>query len=974
MAMHARAALCVFIAEEAILDYVVGVTLDWWADAMPTGDVDTLAELIRDFVLDPAAAGAASARHIDALRGGGAEASGAARPAREGWGDDEPDAAPATPPALEPIDMRLEDVAARDEPPPQPPPPPPPLLVAPASARAQRGRHGTERAPNAAHAAAEAGAPDSSASGAAEPLDAESLEWERARAEGGAWGGRGRGGRAVARQFASMSTRTRHVLLQNVHLAYAGKELLSGARLNLQPGRRYALLGTNGVGKSTLLRQIARGALPGFPQHLSVALVAQDEGDEQHGASSARVPAARDARPPLDRLIELVGTSRLDALRAERAALEAALDELAARAAREAVDGAETDPPAERERAAAELSATAEQLCLVEQELDELGVGSDGALGEQGRRPRSASDGGAQPEAMLCALGFCDACAACVAATGATRTAEPRAQCARPCMRCTPSHELSGGWRMRLRLAAALLSGADLLLLDEPTNHLDMPAALWLEVALRGTGGAEPGAGACALGEASGGGGALAAAAALRLAECMLLLVSHDATFIRAVATDIIAFETDAAQRGTLRQFRGGLDEFERAEAEAAQRLGSRLDARARQEAAARASADALRRAAQRAHGTDGGGAAARQAKQKAAKAERIGLFREDGKAFKLNSLKTLDEKALRLPSRAEASQLCADPSELPFRFPTPPRGGMRGLSDADDALVALDGAAVGYARAAGAAADGGRAPVLRELTLALRASARVAIVGDNGQGKSTLLRLLHGELQPCEGSARARPGVRIAYAPQQLADALAPHGAQPAARCYDGERFGAGELEARTRLGRFGLRGGTAMLPINALSGGQRVRLALAALTWDRPHALLLDEPTNHLDTHALDALAAGLRAFAGAVALVSHNRHFCAQVCDELWVVEAGSAHRMRADAPDAPFAALFASHEARVLAAALARGSADGGARAGTTARAARRVAELDASDVRAAGGTRRGAGGKRGGAGAARIALL
>ena len=655
--------------------------------------------------------------------------------------------------------------------------------------------------------------------------------WSACAAQGKAWGGRGAGGRGVARRYQAIGTRSRDVVVDGVTLAFAGRTLLERTEFRLVAGRRYALLGRNGVGKSTLLRRIAAGALPGFPPHLRVAYVAQE----------TRAPSTDDL--PVDAMVASAGQRRRGALEAERDELEAAL-----------VENDDAD----------EVAAAAERLCEVEEALTEC---------EDDRIRAEAKT------LLKGVLGFNKA------------------------LLTTPARSLSGGWRARVALGAALLEKCDVLLLDEPTNHLDLEGVLRLEQRLLAEQASPP----------------------------TILFVSHDRGFVEAVATDVVVFENQQ-----LKYFRGGFAEFEQRSEERAANHERRLDARTRQETAARESAERLRQraVANKKHTNDN---ALRQAKQRLAKIERVGLGRDDGKRYKTNSLKALDESCVRLPSRVEAERARREDQ---FSFPAslPPAGAT--------ALVSLDGVRAGY----------GDTDVLRDTSAQLRAGARVALVGPNGAGKSTLLKVLAGDLAPTAGEVRQRSGVRTAVVSQHHADALRPHAASSAATLF-AERHRCSDLEARGVLGRFGLGGAAATLPLQRLSGGQKARVSLADLTWDAPHVLLLDEPTNHLDMQALDALAAGLRDFDGAVVVVSHNRAFLQACCTELWVLDGNGL-----DCREGAFDDQFASYASDVL--------GTGGAGVGTTStgNASRRARALDAASAK---GRKRGP--KAGGA-AQRTALM
>jgi len=658
--------------------------------------------------------------------------------------------------------------------------------------------------------------------------------WTARNAEGKAWGGRGAGGRGVARRYQTMSARTKDVVVDGVTLAFLGRELLARSELRLVAGRRYALLGRNGVGKSTLLRRIAAGALPGFPPHLRIGYVAQES------------KAPKTADDPVTVLLASAGRRRRLAYEAERDALEDAL-----------VSAAADDGDA--------AAAIAERLGEVEEALEEC----DADL-LRADATRTLTD----------VLGFS------------------------PKRLATPVRDLSGGWRARVALGAALLAKSDVLLLDEPTNHLDLDAVFRLEKYLLEEG---------ANGKAD---------------APTLFFVSHDRAFVEAVATDVVVFENCA-----LTYFRGGLAEFEQRNEEKAANQEKRLDARVRQETAARESAERLKRTAAQKKGTNDN--ALRAAKQRLAKIERVGLHRDDGRRYKTNSLAKLDASFVRLPTKVEAARATRE-DRFAFAASEPPTGAT--------ALVSLEGVTAGYP-------DG--PTILKGVSAQLSAGARVGLVGPNGAGKSTLLKVLAGGLTPT-GDVRVRPGVRTALVAQHHSDALRPHASTSAAR-FLAEKRRCSELDARAVLGRFGIKGASATLPMKSLSGGQKARVSLADLTWDAPHVLLLDEPTNHLDMQALDALAAGLADFDGAVVVVSHNRAFLAACCTELWYLEAG-----KLDCRAGVFDELFAAYASGVL------GSGGVGAAATASTGAASRARALDTAS--------KGRKGPKAGAASNRTAML
>ncbi len=417
-----------------------------------------------------------------------------------------------------------------------------------------------------------------------------------------------------------------------------------------------------------------------------------------------------------------------------------------------------------------------------------------------------------------------------------------------------------------------MLQQPDILLLDEPTNHLDLNGVLWLEEFLIGD-----------------------------TAPCCVLLVSHDRAFVDRVCTDVIIL-----QNQTLRYFPGNFSDFFEAEQQLSAHHSQLLDGRVRQEEKARAAVDRMKKGAT-------SDTNLKQAKQKEKKIERMGLYRDDGKKFKLNSLKKLSEKFVRLPNRIE--ELKTEKAEK-FKFPCPEP--IRSLSDVNDAVLRLQDLECGYDRTK---------PILSGLNLQLSCRSRVAVVGGNGAGKSTLLNVILGTVNPFTGRVWRHDRLCIAAVHQHHTDMLEAYFHLTAA-AFIMETYACDELKARTSLGRFGLTGQAAMIPMQHLSGGQLARVSLTSITWHAPHLLVMDEPTNHLDVYALDALADALRAFEGGIVLVSHNRAFCAAFCRTLWVVGEGCVRQIESvaqpadaerdeEADQREFSELFSTYEEAVMA---------------------------------------------------------
>ena len=364
-------------------------------------------------------------------------------------------------------------------------------------------------------------------------------------------------------------------------------------------------------------------------------------------------------------------------------------------------------------------------------------------------------------------------------------------------MQAQPLDSFSGGWKMRVALAALLFSTPDVLLLDEPSNHLDLESTLWLENFLK----AYPGT---------------------------LIVISHERDLLNNVVDTILHL-----QGGKLTLYPGGYDAFEVQRAE-----------RAAQLSAARAAQDAQR---------------ARLQDYVARNSARASTARQ------------AQSRAKMLAKMQPIAALMEDPS-LSFDFPSP--------DEMRPPLITLDLAAVGY--------DG--KPILQRLNLRLDPDDRIALLGRNGNGKTTLARLLAAQLPPMDGTMHASARMRVGYFTQYQVEELAADATplEHMTRAMAGKTPGA----VRAQLGRFGFSGHKATTKVAKLSGGERARLALALITREAPHLLILDEPTNHLDVDAREALVQALNAYEGAVILISHDRHMVELTADRLVLVDEGTA----------------------------------------------------------------------------------
>jgi ATP-binding cassette subfamily F protein 3 len=360
-----------------------------------------------------------------------------------------------------------------------------------------------------------------------------------------------------------------------------------------------------------------------------------------------------------------------------------------------------------------------------------------------------------------------------------------------------PLDSFSGGWKMRVALAALLFSEPDLLLLDEPSNHLDLEAVLWLEDFLQSY-------------------------------RATILIVSHERDFLNNVVDHILHLE-----RGKLTLYPGGYDAFERQRAERQAQLAA---ARANQVAQQDKLKDFIARNSARA-----------------------------------STAKQAQSRVKALARMQPIAELANDPS-LSFGFPNP--------SELRPPLITLDMASVGY----------GETPILQRLNLRLDPTDRIALLGRNGNGKTTLARLLAAQLAPMEGEINASGKMKVGYFTQYQVEEL--DGADTPLEHMSRQMKGATPSAVRAQLGRFGFSADKATTEVRKLSGGERARLALALITREAPHMLILDEPTNHLDVDSREALVQALNDYTGAVVLVSHDRHMIELTADRLVLVHNGTA----------------------------------------------------------------------------------
>lgn len=410
-----------------------------------------------------------------------------------------------------------------------------------------------------------------------------------------------------------------------------------------------------------------------------------------------------------------------------------------------------------------------------------------------------------------------------------------------------PVKEFSGGWRMRLNLAQALIYKSDLMLLDEPTNHLDLDTVLFLQNFLKSY-------------------------------EGTLLCISHDRDFLDSFADHILHFES-----GKVVLYPGNYSAYEKLRAE---HIRAQKAARKREEAIVahmQAFVDRFR--------------------YKASKAKQA-------------------QSLIKAIDRMQLTAVTQEESPFSFSFPEPERTPqvIANLKDLDAGYKAdphASAAAAATASVAKAAAESNDLDndfedgpqirqvlthdqvVLSKINLELLSGDRIALLGKNGQGKSTLIKTLVGELQPLHGTVTIGKGIKIGYFAQHELESLNED--QNALWHLFRINPNAKEKDLRTFLGSFAFSGDKVFDPVKTMSGGEQARLALALIAYQKPNLLLLDEPTNHLDLEMREALSVALASYPGALVLVSHDRHLVEAIADKLWLVDQGRVSEFSGDLND-------------------------------------------------------------------------
>ena len=388
-----------------------------------------------------------------------------------------------------------------------------------------------------------------------------------------------------------------------------------------------------------------------------------------------------------------------------------------------------------------------------------------------------------------------------------------------------PVNSFSGGWRMRLQLARALMSPSDLLLLDEPTNHLDLDALVWLE-------------------------------SWLKRYEGTLLVISHDREFLDAVTN--VTLHIDSAK---LMRYGGNYSKFEDMRAE---QMNLQQNAFSKQQ-------------------------------------DKIAHLQKFIARFKAKASKAKQAQS-RVKALERMEKIAPLLSEADFQFEFKPPAHL------PNPMLSMQNVSFGYPSTD--SPDQAPTVIVQNISRSVLAGQRIGILGANGQGKSTVVKTIARSLQAVAGEITEGKGLNIGYFAQQELDVLQPadnpldHMIALSKRLtQNGLLTGQAtrEQDLRSFLGQFNFSGDMVKQTVGSMSGGEKARLVLCMLVWQRPNLLLLDEPTNHLDLATREALSVALNEFEGTVMLVSHDRALLRAVCDEFWMVSRGGISPFDGDLDD-------------------------------------------------------------------------